>query len=261
MLSLAKHKILNNKIEKKPFPFIFIKNFIDKESLKKLNNILPSFEEIKGKNVLYQSSSRTKKTILPSSSIYKKLLKNRPFNSINLLFKKLQPTIINKFQNEINLYVKKKFTNKEIKYHSSYSVMKKGYVKSPHLDRRDHLIHMIFYPSSESSKGGDVCLNSLKKKKKTFDIFPDKKSLVIDKKYKVYNNSCLIILNVPWAYHSVTKYLGNKDRKYFYLVYDFPILKSGSKIKNRKNGFNQNQFWNNKVKIDSTSRKNFFLSE
>jgi hypothetical protein len=161
MLSLAKHKILNNKIEKKPFPFIFIKNFIDKESLNKLNNILPSFEEIKGKNVLYQSSSRTKKTILPSSSIYKKLLKNRPFNSINVLFKKLQPTIINKFQNEINLYVKKKFTNKEIKYHSSYSVMKKGYVKSPHLDRRDHLIHMIFYPSSESSKGGDICLNSL----------------------------------------------------------------------------------------------------
>ena len=29
MLSSAKHKILNNKIEKKPFPFIFIKNFID----------------------------------------------------------------------------------------------------------------------------------------------------------------------------------------------------------------------------------------
>ena len=66
MLSSAKHKILNNKIEKKPFPFIFIKNFIDKESLNKLNNILPSFEEIKGKNVLYQSSSRTKKLFYPA---------------------------------------------------------------------------------------------------------------------------------------------------------------------------------------------------
>ena len=28
-------------------------------------------------------------------------------------------------------------------------------------------------------------------------------------------------LNVPWAYHGVSKYKGKTDRKYFYIDYDF----------------------------------------
>jgi hypothetical protein len=56
-----------------------------------------------------------------------------------------------------------------------------------------------------------------------FDIFPSKNSLKVFKKYKVSKNCLLIILNVPWAYHSVKFYRGKKDRKYFYMVYDFPI--------------------------------------
>ena len=92
-------------------------------------------------------------------------------------------------------------------------------------------------------------------------MFPDKKDLKIVKKYKVNNNSCIIILNVPWAYHSVSKYYGQKDRKYFYMVYDFPIKNSGSKVENRKKGFNQNNFWLNHVGSKSKVRKNIFLTE
>ena len=91
--------------------------------------------------------------------------------------------------------------------------------------------------------------------------FQKKKNLTIKKKYKVFDNSCIIILNVPWAYHSVSEYKSIKDRKYFYMVYDFPIAKSGSKYKNRKAGFNQNQFWKNEVIIKSLKRKKTFLTE
>ena len=85
--------------------------------------------------------------------------------------------------------------------------------------------------------------------------------LITFKKYKILPNSCLIILNVPWAYHSVKKYIGNKDRKYFYMVYDFPIKNTGSNAKNRKKGFNGNIFWKQKVKVQSSKMRNVFLSE
>ena len=43
--------------------------------------------------------------------------------------------------------------------------MRKGYVKSAHIDRRDHLLHILFYPSSDSSKGGNIQIMKLKNKK------------------------------------------------------------------------------------------------
>ena len=43
--------------------------------------------------------------------------------------------------------------------------MTKGYKKSPHIDRRDHLIHMIFYSESDASKGGEIIINKVKKKR------------------------------------------------------------------------------------------------
>lgn len=261
MSNIIKNKITKCKLIAQPFPHIFIKNFFDKKFVDQLNNFLPSFNEIKEEGVVYQSKSKTKKTILPSSAHYKILDKKKLFNQINKKFIKLKPIIIKKFDKYIKKFVNQKYQNSKLKYHSSFSVMKAGYKKSPHLDRRDHLIHMIFYSDSDSSKGGEICINKIKKKKKIYDVFPDKKDLKIVKKYKVNNNSCIIILNVPWAYHSVSKYYGQKDRKYFYMVYDFPIKNSGSKAENRKKGFNQNNFWLNHVGSKSKIRKNIFLTE
>jgi len=45
------------------------------------------------------------------------------------------------------------------------------------------------------------------------------------------------------------------------MVYDFPISKSGSKLKNRKAGYNQNQFWKDEVIIKSLKRKKKFQTE
>lgn len=261
MLKQARQKILKSKINLEPFPYIFVRNFLDRKFLKKLNDFLPSFYELEGTGIQYQSESKSKKTILPSSKVYKKLVRNKFFDKINIIFKNLKPVIVKKFEKQIKIHVNKKFHKSKVIYHSSFSIMRKGYKKSSHLDRRDHLIHMIFYPESQSSKGGDLFLNKIKKSQEIYDIFPSKNSLKISKRYKVTNNSCIIILNVPWAYHSVSPYYGKKDRKYFYMVYDFPISKPGSKVANRKKGFNENDFWKQKVKVKSVIRKKKFLTE
>ena len=262
MFNLVKQKILKTKVQENPFPFLFIKDLISKNDWNNLNKILPNYDSIKNdEDALYQSSSWTKISVLPKSKTYIKLNKNIEFKKINSLFKKLTPVIVKKFEKHINSYVKKKNSFNLLKYHSAYAVMKNGYIKSPHIDRRDHLIHMIFYPSSDPLKGGEICLHEIKDKKKIFDVFPSKNSLKIKKKFKVYNNSCIIILNVPWAYHSVSIYKSLVDRKYLYMVYDFPIFKSGSIPKNRKKGFNENNFWKNNVKVKSLQRKKTFFTE
>ena len=262
MFNLVKQKILKAEVQENPFPFLFIRDLISKTDLNNLNKILPNYELVnKDENALHQSNSRTKISVLPKSKTYKKLNKNIEFKKINLLFKKLTPVIVKKFEKYINLHVKIKNPINSFKYHSAYAVMKNGYVKSPHLDRRDHLIHMLFYPSSSPSKGGEICLHELKNKSFLFDVFPSKQSLRIKKKFKAYNNSCIIILNVPWAYHSVSVYKSLVNRKYLYMVYDFPITKPGSIPKNRKAGFNENNFWKNDVKVKSLQRKKIFFAE
>jgi hypothetical protein len=263
MIEHAKKKIKQSKLYNEPFPFFVVNDLIPKKELNKINRILPSFNEITEKDIYFQSASQTKKTLLPSSSRYKTLNKNKNFKKINSIFKSLKPAIISKFKQSIKEHVSKKFQNTRLSYHSTYSVMRRGYIKSAHIDRRDHLLHILFYPSSDSSKGGNIQIMKLKDKKKSnfFDIFPAKKDLKMFKSYKVKNNFCLFTLNVPWSYHSVSKYKGKKDRKFFYSVYDFPSNATGKKLKNRKKGNNQNEFWNSKVSVMSSNRKKKFFSE
>lgn len=258
------NKIKKSKLNLKPFPYFVVKNLIPNKEIKKINDILPDFKDIQESDIYFQSASKTKKTLLPSSSRYKNLNKNKHFKKVNQIFRSIKPAVIAKFKNSINEYVNKKYQKSKLSYHSTYSVMRKGYLKSAHLDRRDHLLHILFYPSSDSSKGGDIQIMKLKnnlKNKNQFDIFPAKKDLKIFKSYKVNNNFCLFTLNVPWSYHSVSKYVGKKDRKYFYIVYDFPSKSTGKKLNNRKKGNNQNEFWKSDVLIMSSNRKKKFFSE
>ena len=166
-----------------------------------------------------------------------------------------------KFKKEILNNVNPKFLQSKIKYNINLGLMRKGYLKSAHLDRRDHLISGIYYPITKINKGGNLQLCSLTKKMRTFDVFPSKKNLKIIKNYIITKNSCVFFLNVPWAYHAVSKYNGNTDRKYFYIDYDFVQKSSSALTKNRKKGHNQNLFWKTQVKVKSLSRKNSFFTE
>ena len=91
--------------------------------------------------IYYQSISK-QKTLLPSS-MATKLNKNSNFKNLNKVFMKLKPQILKKFEGSIKKYYKK-FQKSRLSYHSTYSVMRKGYLKSAHLDRRDHLCIFSF---------------------------------------------------------------------------------------------------------------------
>ena len=89
MLDYVKKKIKQSKLYSEPFPFFVVYDLIPKE-LDKINKILPSFNKIKEKDIYFQSSSQTKKTLLPSSNRYKTLNKNKNFKKINTIFKKFK---------------------------------------------------------------------------------------------------------------------------------------------------------------------------
>ena len=253
-------KIKNSQLRTSPFPHFVVKNLIPLKELNKLNKILPDFDEVYDEAIYFQSKSKTKKTLLPSSKQYKKLKINKSFKQLNLIFKKIKFIVLKKFERAIKNHVNKKYKSLKFDFHSTYNVMTSGYKKSAHLDRRDHLVHMLYYPKTDNNKGGNIQIFSLKNKKKFFDIFPNYKDLKIEKTYKIKNNFCLFTLNVPWSYHGVTKYYG-KNRKYFYAVYDFISQSNGIKLKHRLKGNNENNFWHNKVLVFSKKRKQNFFTE
>ncbi|MBD1152612.1 hypothetical protein IDH08_04480 [Pelagibacterales bacterium SAG-MED22] len=254
-------KIQNSKIILSPFPHFVIENFLPKSDLNNLNKVLPCYEDINKKQVIFQSLSETKKTVMPDSKLFRALLKKKNFKKVNNVLKKIKPLILLKFKNQILKHVNTKFLNTKIKYNMNFAVMKKGYLKSPHLDRRDHLISGIYYPTSDINKGGNLQMYKNIKETEIFDIFPSKKNIKLVKNYKINKNFCVFFLNVPGAYHAVSKYKGEIDRKYFYIDYDFDLMESSSKTKNRKKGQNNNSFWKTHVKVKSNSRKNNFFTE
>ena len=261
MILEIKKKITKSKIYLKPFPHIIIKNFLPKATLFKLNSVLPNYNDLDENNVIFQSLSKTKKTVMPDSKIFKDLLKKKIFKQVNDNLKKIKPIVLKKFKNQILEHVSPNYVNSEIKYNMNFGLMVKGYVKSAHLDRRDHLISGIFYPTSEKNKGGNLQMCGSTNKMKSFDVFPSKKNLRTIKNYKINNNFCVFFLNVPWAYHAVSKYNGDIDRKYFYIDYDFNLKQSSSSSKNRKKGLNSNILWRVPVKVKSLSRKKTFFTE
>ena len=261
MINNLKLKIEKVEIETDPFPHIVIKNFLDKTIVKRLNKILPDYKDVENKDVIFQSSSETKKTIMSDSKVFKDLLKIKLFKEVNDSLKKIKPIILKKFRQNIIENVSKEFVNSKIVYKMNFALMKRGYVKSSHLDRRDHLISGIYYPTSIANKGGNLMLCKLKKKHKIFDIFPAKNDLRVAKNYKINEDFIVFFMNVPWAYHAVSKYNGSKDRKYFYIDYDFSSKISAGTTKNRKKGMNKNKYWKSSVEVKSDSRKKIFFTE
>ena len=261
MLTSIKEKINNTKLSLSPFPHLVIKSFLPVSKLRKLNQILPNYSAIDDDNVIFQSSSKTKKTVMTDSKIFKKLIKKKIFNEVNNNLKKIRPFIIKKFEKEIIKNVNPKFLKSKIKYNMNFAMMKNGYLKSAHLDRRDHLISGIYYPTSKENQGGNLQMYKPKTNKNNFDVFPSKKKIKIVKNYKIKENFCVFFLNVPWAYHGVSRYNGRTDRKYFYIDYDFKSKVSSSKSKNRAQGFNQNPYWQKSVSVKNINRRKKFFSE
>ena len=255
------HKIKNSQLKLKPFPHIIIKDFIPKKLFLEFTASLPNYHDLNGENIFTQSKSGTKKSIFYESNFFKKIdSKNKHFKEVILIFKKIEKIINEKFSKEFNKYIKKKYISSKTKFSCSVSSCINNYKKSVHLDRREHKITLLYYPQIQKNYGGNLCLWSTKKKE-IYDVFPPRKNINISKRILPSPNSCVITLNTPDSYHSVTKFTGNKERKYLYAVYDFPTFDDNYKLKERKKGNNQNNFWKLPVKVFSRERMLNFINE
>ena len=61
MLKHAVKQIEKSKLNVKPFPYFKVDNLIPAKNLQNLNKTLPSFKEVAGNDILFQSASQTKK--------------------------------------------------------------------------------------------------------------------------------------------------------------------------------------------------------
>ena len=260
-LNHVTEKIKKSKLCTYPFPHILIKNFLPKKPFNEFVKVMPDYYDLKGDNVFTQSKSGTKRGIFYESKHFKKIYNNNnSFRKIIKIFKKIENEINNKFKEEITKNVDEKYAHSKTTFSCSLSSSVKGYLKSPHIDRREHKFHFLFYLDVQKKSGGDVCLWS-SKQNQIYDVFPAKNNIKNVKKIVPIPNSCLITLNTPFSYHSVNKYIGSKERKYFYAVYDFHVSKNNYKLHNRKKGNNDNKFWTNQVKIFSKERRLNFIKE
>ena len=76
--------------------------------------------------------------------------------------------------------------------------------------------------------------------RKRFMMFFHQKNIKLSKNY----TTKLLFNHIKHTifYHSVTKYFGNKERKYLYAVFDFPTSNTNYKLSKRKKGNNDNIF-------------------
>ena len=70
MFKHAVKQIEKSKLNTKPFPYFSVNNLLPAKNLKNLNKALPGFKEVIGDDILFQSTSQTKKTMLPNKLLW-----------------------------------------------------------------------------------------------------------------------------------------------------------------------------------------------
>ena len=244
-----------------PYPHIYIDEFFPKTF--KLN--LPNYNDIDD-NVYYQDTQKTKKVITYNSDNYQNLVSNNyHFKIINELFKndnEIRDLIFDKFKEILNENIENNLENIDKSVNINYAVSIPKYSKEIHVDRREHLINILYYnvdvDIDAENYGGNLELWKLKNNdsKNEYDVFPPKKDLFLSKSYKSKNNSAIIMINLPNSYHSVK--LQNElflNRKYIYIVWDYE-----KNSRDLKDNNNNSLIWKKKNKVYSEDRRQNFLN-
>lgn len=260
-LNILIKRLKNEKVIAYPFPYIEIKNFIPKKLFTHFNKSLINYKEFIGKDIFIQSKSKTKRSVFYESKFFKKLMKKDIyFQEVIYIFKNLEKHLNILFKEYLIENINEDYQEVKCTFSCSLSSAIKNYIKSTHIDRREHKYSFLYYPQLQANKGGELCLWSTKPKK-VYDVFPNKKNIQLSKKITPMPNSCIIFLNTPHSYHSVKKYFGDKERKYLYSVLDFPTSSENYKLFKRKKGNNNNNFWKYPVKVFSKKRMLNFINE
>ena len=144
-INLVKKKIFSNKIHERPFPVLIVRNFLPKKIFNDLSKALPSYNDLNGGNIFIQSKSGSKRSVFIESDYFKKKMKKEKAikNTINI-FKKIEPAINKKFRQHIDNNINKFFINKKTNFSCSFSSCIKSYIKSAHIDRREHKFHILY---------------------------------------------------------------------------------------------------------------------
>lgn len=252
-------KILNSKIILEPYPHIVVENFLDDDFHKKLN--LPNYNDLDN-SVYFQDNKHSKKSIVDNSSDnsnYLMLLnENKNFKLFDDIFKnnkEIKNLIFKKFEKYLidNLSVNLNDINTTTSI--NYSVSKPGYLKEIHIDRREHIINILYY-LNECDNSAELELWKEKKLSKINDVFPKRSNMLLSKRYPIKKNSAIIMINLPWSYHSVSiqsnKFL---NRKYIYVVWDY---EKKSRVTNVNN--NESIIWKKKVSVENENRRKNFIN-
>ena len=145
-LNYVVKKIRQAKLKNDPFPNLLIENFLPKKIFNNFIPSLPSFNQLHGDNIFIQSKSNTKRSIFYNSSYFKKIMnKNSSFKEVILIFSKIENFINKKFKEKIAENVDEKYSYSKTAFSCSLSFSIKGYLKSPHIDRREHKFHFLYY--------------------------------------------------------------------------------------------------------------------
>jgi hypothetical protein len=259
MSNFILNKIKSANIIFEPYPHIVIENFLEDDFFKKLN--LPNYDDIDD-NVYFQDNKHSKKSIVDNSldnSNYLKLLKiNKNFKSFDDIFKnniEIKNVIFKKFEKYLKEHLSMNLDDINTTTSINYSVSKPGYLKEIHIDRREHIINILYY-LNECDDSAKLELWKEKKLSEINDVFPKRSDLLLSKSYPIKKNSAIIMINLPCAYHSVSiqssKFL---NRKYIYVVWDYV---KNSRITNVAN--NKSIIWKKKVSVVNENRRINFIN-
>jgi len=244
-----------------PFPHIVIENFLPEDVINDLST-LPNYDEIDD-NVYFQDALHTKKSIVDNnhdSVNYNMLLENnKTFTLFDSIFKEdndVKDIIFDKFSKELTSNLTEDYTSFDTSTSINYSVSVPGYSKEIHVDRREHLINILLYVSDDNNSAN---LRLWKEINKTeiCDVFPSSDEVELTKTYAPKKNTAVIMINLPWAYHSVDEQQATfLNRKYIYVVFDFE--KTDRKEDHKDN--NDALIWNKKVGVLNESRRQNFIN-
>ena len=227
----------------KPFPILFIKNFINKKKKKNIINEISNIEKKTSvKKVMggrYQYSKILFKKNDTCSEIYNYFNQKKTFEKIfkhiyddsnQFLIKKDQ---FNNFVKKRNILHKiiNKFFPKLLKnsffLDMDFSVAKNNYCREPHHDRDTRILSFLIYlNTTKNSNGGRLEIYEYKKNSNHhFERFPKKKNLNLYKMIKPEFGKFIAFFSSPDSIHGVEKFISKNNEKRIFLYGSYTTFK------------------------------------
>lgn len=234
---------------KKEFIYFYKKNFLGEILCKKIISEIDRFNlfddiVMSGRKRINKGSKNFKKFInkslnsrlffekINNSKFYEKLEKkfNKKKNLCkwekNIEYPQFSKTIYGAQKGKGITGVKSNIKKNIIYLDMDFSVSEKGYFRGPHRDRDSRVINFLIYLNDLSKQdGGILNFYDILKKKFQYPRFPKKSDVKIKKKFFSKNGDAIFFYSTPGSYHAVTKFLGKKIKKRYFIYGSYSLNK------------------------------------